>query len=573
MNKWVKISVISYLMLVAVSKVIAASYPNAMFQTDRHCYISGDAVLFKIVIPFHNNESTVYVDVATEYEEFSTGEILKLQNGTCSGYLELPDTLKTGNYLLRCYTYSSMAGSEKQYLCKNKIYITNRFGNNAELYHENNHYNYKIDSVFRDEIEQGPVDLQIGNNVYEKRSLVGVKAIVNADVSAEFKGVIAVRSLSPCEQQCDDKNGTWWRNGKIKGDYAPKDLVINESKGMVISGVAKNKTTQTPLKNLAVIMAFQDTIMRVKYSLTDSLGRFNFLVNDCYETDEIFLTAYSYPEMALYSNIQFSLDNKFATENKAVIENNKIIGYQHSKDSLNLLKSVIAKAYQIDYVKENRAYDEKNKKSTYTHSFIAGGFDRVTFIDDYVKLPDFYQIAKEILPFVRVRERDGRYVFELFDGENHVVRKNPLVFVDGVPLTNSNEIIKWGTDKIERVEVKVAQRFYGDLPFENGIVFIWTKKQDFWETSSCEHMQRFIIPCFQKQVMFSFPNYEANNNQHLPDFRQILYWNPEISISGNDAFYNEFFTSDEAGLFELCLAGVMTDGTPVYIRKYFEVKP
>lgn len=564
-----KLVVVFLLVFIIGHKGVASTYPGAMFQTDRHCYISGDIVLLKIVLPQHN-ESTVYVDLADESNTFFAGEILKLNNGSCSGFLALPDTLKTGNYVLRTYTYSSQMNNQNKFLCKNKIYITNRFGNNAELFHSNNHYDYKNDTVVSDEVELGPVSFSLSKEIYAKRDLVTLNTVLNNELNDEkFSGVITVRTLSACEQQCDEKNGLWWKNGKIRRDNNPDSININEKKGIVISGIARHKTTGSVLPNLAVFMSFEDTILRFNYSITDSLGKFYFVVNDCFQEQDLFLAAYSYPKLELYTNVQFDLDNKFILRNGHKEQNGKILGYQHSRDSLNLLKSIIAKAYNIKYIDESISC---SSKATYVNDFASGEFDRVTNIDDYIDLPDFYQIAKEILPFVRIREKDGKYNFELFDGENHVVRENPLVFIDGVPMTDCSDIMPWGTSKIKRVDVKVEQRYFGDLPIENGMVLIWTRERDFWKSANCTHVHKFTVPCYQQQIEFDFPDYSNKRLNKLPDYRQVMYWNPDVSLLKGEQKQHSFYTSDEVGLFEVCLAGLMTDGTPVYIRKYFEVK-
>lgn len=542
---------------------------KAMLQTDRHCYISGDLMLVKVVVPFHGNQSAVYVDLASSDHKFIKGEILPLNNGAASGYIIVPDTLKTGNYKVRTYTQKSKSNLNNKLLCETKVFITNRFGNNDELYKNDERI---IDSIAvkHAEVKVGSANVFFDKNIYEKRSKVCVKGNFHKQLSEGFNGVLVVRPVSSCEEQSSDRNGFWWRNGAIEKSKTVFDADTDESKGILVSGTVRNKITGNELSNLAIVLSFQDSVIRLKYSITDSLGKFSFLINNCFQSQHIYLTAFKYPFMTLCPDVEFQMDNKFIQSNGNKNDVKELVGYQRSNDSINLLKSVVNKAYDIDIkVDKKNVY---NEAVLYEQAFLAGEISKITIIDDYIELPDFSEIAKEILPFTRIKERDNNYSVELFDGENNIVRKNPLVLVDGVPLTDIENILPWGSDKIKKVEVRVEPRYFGDLPLENGMVFIWTKKQDFWKSVECADVHEFVIPSYQQLVIFNFPDYSVKKQSIIPDFRQVVYWNPNISITNNKEFNDCFYTGDELGIFELCFAGMSGSGEPVYIRKYFEVK-
>ena len=58
----------------------------------------------------------------------------------------------------------------------------------------------------------------------------------------------------------------------------------------------------------------------------------------------------------------------------------------------------------------------------------------------------------------------------------------------------------------------------------------------------------------------------------LPDFRHLLYWNPTISIKGNETKQISFFTSDLKGNFLISIQGISNKGIPVYQQIKMDVK-
>jgi hypothetical protein len=56
----------------------------------------------------------------------------------------------------------------------------------------------------------------------------------------------------------------------------------------------------------------------------------------------------------------------------------------------------------------------------------------------------------------------------------------------------------------------------------------------------------------------------------LPDYRNVLFWTPEIKTNGNKQF--SFYTSDIKGKYIVVLQGIDMNGNPGYTTTRFEVK-
>ena len=62
-----------------------------------------------------------------------------------------------------------------------------------------------------------------------------------------------------------------------------------------------------------------------------------------------------------------------------------------------------------------------------------------------------------------------------------------------------------------------------------------------------------------ESINLQFPNYsDVLQQKKLPDFRNLLYWNPKVSISGSDTTIS-FYTGDRRGEYEVVIKGASKD--------------
>jgi hypothetical protein len=71
--------------------------------------------------------------------------------------------------------------------------------------------------------------------------------------------------------------------------------------------------------------------------------------------------------------------------------------------------------------------------------------------------------------------------------------------------------------------------------------------------------------------IFNAPVYEngAQIENRIPDFRQLLYWNPDAILSNKNKF--SFYTSDIKGNFIISIQGVNKDGKILNTKLPFSV--
>src|SRR5690606_27454139 len=79
-------------------------------QVDKDIYTTGSTVWFKsIVTNSYNNSPTdlssvLHVELISDQKNTIEKKLIKLNKGIGDGYLDLPDTIPAGTYLIRAYT-------------------------------------------------------------------------------------------------------------------------------------------------------------------------------------------------------------------------------------------------------------------------------------------------------------------------------------------------------------------------------------------------------------------------------------------------------------------------------------
>lgn len=561
-----KIYILAFIFTICIT-AIRANSPQAYIHTDRYCYVSGDIAFLKIYYPacFDENFSqTVYIDLLSPTHSFMYGELQKMKNGLSSGYFPIHDSLQTGYYTLRFYTEKSK-NTAQQFLAQKKIYIANRFSESEKVY---DHSGKNAEQINRTpQVSTKNCKVEFKKTTCTTRDQTFFK-ITNSTEDILYAS-ISVKPGYTHEKELELKNNSIVQlHNSYTGKNKPDNNTFSEP-GFEVSGKLLDHSTGKAIDKAIVFLSLQDSIIRLRYGITDTDGSFCFNLNGYHNQQTAYLTAFSSPDMIQLTHVLFELDNNFLNENGQG-NTRKVLGQKPARDTLNVLKSIVNKAYRY----ENIIYEDIPLRDTLPleNIFLAGKITRTTYPGNYIKLKDFKEIALEILPLVKYKDTKKGYKLSIINGNPDKSNEHPIIFIDGVPTTDYALLANLNTDKIKRIDVRNQPRAFGDILFEDGMLFIWTKRSNFWSMNTHIHNPEIIIQCHQLPVKPVFPNYTNNNMDKNPDFRHILYWNPSVSLSSGESLEGSFFTSDEKGDFELILEGITNTGEPVYQRKTIHVK-
>ncbi|HEV3252475.1 MAG TPA: hypothetical protein VGZ71_16055, partial [Puia sp.] len=191
-----------------------------------------------------------------------------------------------------------------------------------------------------------------------------------------------------------------------------------------------------------------------------------------------------------------------------------------------------------------------------------GNPDKKYFLDDYTRFVTMEEVMREYVAEVRVSKRRDKFHFEVMNLPYRLFLGNdPLVLMDGVPVFDINRIIDFDPLKIKKLEI-VARRYFLDSVMNDGIVSYTTYQGNLAGFQLDPNALILEYPGTQPQPEYYSPVYETSSQSasRLPDFRNLLYWSPQIKTDGEGKDHFSFYTSDLPGKYVIVVQGITDNG-------------
>jgi hypothetical protein len=224
-----------------------------------------------------------------------------------------------------------------------------------------------------------------------------------------------------------------------------------------------------------------------------------------------------------------------------------------------LLKSYIATQVQNAYLSEKLNVSLPMAWDT-TAFYLRP--DAVYLLDNYVRFTTIEEVLREYVLEVNVRRRNGHYHLPVFDENTRTIFDNaPLLLLDGIPVFDTDKLMAYDPLKIRKLEVVSRKYLLGNSSFE-GIVNFTTYKGDAegYEIDTAALVLDY--EGLQLKREFYSPRYGTAELEagRLPDFRELLYWSPELATGSDGKLAESFYSSDMAGNYVILVQGITADG-------------
>lgn len=213
-----------------------------------------------------------------------------------------------------------------------------------------------------------------------------------------------------------------------------------------------------------------------------------------------------------------------------------------------------------------RIYDpfpaDKIKNAILPGQDFYGRPDNSVLMSTFIRLTSLREAIKEIIPGVITNRTRGKTVINsVYRFKDKVTITNPLLIVDGVPVWDHEKVLAISIDKIEKVDVLNLGYIYSKIYLE-GIIDITTVSGNLSEPVFDKPVFRQEFEALQQEAEFLSPDYSVPSlkETRIPDFRNTLYWNPEIRTDRQGRATVEFYTSDESGSYTVLVEGFTADG-------------
>ncbi len=218
--------------------------------------------------------------------------------------------------------------------------------------------------------------------------------------------------------------------------------------------------------------------------------------------------------------------------------------------------------------------DSIEKPEPYIEQF--GQFDYYYVLDDYNRFPTIRESFIEYIPMVAVRGKEASQEFRVSLKTVLKPKQEPYAFLDGLPV-RSVEILAFSPYRIESIGVINNRYFMGPKVFD-GVISFRTKEGNLQGFVPGPQSRSLSYKGVSPKKIYTFPVYdnsemgESDLKAKIPDFRDQLYWNPEVLIDETGHYNLQFFTSDTKGQFEVTVEGISSDGESISVRRYFTVE-
>ena len=201
-----------------------------------------------------------------------------------------------------------------------------------------------------------------------------------------------------------------------------------------------------------------------------------------------------------------------------------------------------------------------------------GSPDIQYLLDNYTRYSTMEEVLREYVYEVLVRRKKENFHLIVSDVDNNIFLDDPLTLVNGIPVSDANKVIKYDPLKVKRIDIVKRRYFYGPSIF-NGVLSFVTYQSD---PSILSELKPVVLEYegLQYQREFYSPVYETPDqiSSRLPDFRNFLYWSPDIHIDADGHTEINFFTSDLKGKYVAVLQGMNVEGRVGQTSLSFEVK-
>ncbi len=344
------------------------------------------------------------------------------------------------------------------------------------------------------------------------------------------------------------------------------DLFLPERKGEIISGTIVNINTQEPIKNEIFMLSFVGKYPTLNISATDDQGRFYFEDNR-YGEQEIVIQPFG--NDSLVGSYKVNLDLPYCTSYPGKNASPLFID-QANMEKIN--EAVVNMQINVLFNSYN-PFPARWVEQSIPSAFY-GVPSVTTSLTDYIELPNMEEIIREIIPQVSLVKKDDQYGISIAAGELAYSRDiNSFCLVDGVPVRNQDNILKMNAQRVARIDVENRDVFVKE--YKIGKIFsLITKDGDMGAFDFDKRIFRQSFQAYQPEIEFNSPDYSTNEikNSRLPDFRNVLYWNPNVSFTDLNKTEIRFYTSDESAVYKVVVEGINQNGMLEHKESKLEIK-
>ncbi len=350
-----------------------------------------------------------------------------------------------------------------------------------------------------------------------------------------------------------------WNN--LSGSSQPSLTYVPENQGPIITGKVTDETTSQPAPNVLVYLSVPGRRIQLYGCKSNAEGLVHFNMENFYGASQIVLQTNTSQDSTYHLQIFTPYSDEYTD---AAIP--RLTVSEENSDNLETANL---------HMEIENAYHENNLQRLQPLSIDTLPFYQKPYkaylLDNYTRFTTMEEVMREYVAEVNVIRRDKHYHFNTFNEpgfllqdlqpSEKIMTKDPLVMLDGVPVFDIDKIIAYDPLKVQKLEVVASRYIWGPIKAD-GIVSYTTYKGDLPGYSLNPHDVILDYDGLQKQRIFYSPDYSTPKamQSRLPDFRDVLYWSPDVNTDAKGKGQISFYTGDIPGKYLVEFQGISSNG-------------
>ncbi|MFN8241118.1 MAG: hypothetical protein U0X39_10275 [Bacteroidales bacterium] len=361
-------------------------------------------------------------------------------------------------------------------------------------------------------------------------------------------------------------HSSWTDWKKILGEnslelYYPVETSTHYVEGLLLSN---KKDLAFPGERLTI--SIPGKVAQFQYSTTDYMARFHFPIQLDINVQDLVVqpadTGRKYkPEILSSFPAVYSASNlTIGRINGTTLARAARLSYNYQ----------VSKVYELSY---------HGKKTTggNTNS-LPGRFygkpDQQVVMSNYQKLNSMEEIFFELIPRVTLKRNNNQFELTFLDYSGaRAYDEDPVIMIDGVIIRDKSILGLLDPGVVEKIDIVHGIYKVGGFTFY-GLVNVITNSGDILKQSLPEYVTRVRYRITDESFEFKIPDYRSGqkNTERVPDFRNVLYWNPILKADSSGNATCSFSSSDLPGEYILTVTAISPDGKSISYREKLIIK-
>jgi hypothetical protein len=485
--------------------------------------ITGEVMWLNVTVKIDGLPSpskVVYAELLDREGNPVNQQMMGMEKGQSTGYLDIPNRLKSDIYLLRVYTRNSPYATNE-----NKIFHQFITVINPEIPPNIQELNLTTKTT-----SQAKQNLQIDKTRFKSGEEIKLHLParpadhLNVSVAYHHPGLHHETSVA-----FETMYGM---------DFHTKpEIVIPELYGHIVKGrwlEEKLDTLQT------FYLSAHGNQSHLFLGKSNEKGEFFFETGAFYHFDYVVVQSSKTQEQ-----VNFLLDSPFWEERprEGFIFPQLVLS---ANEKAFLQDRLLAKAMKDYYTP---AIEQSVEKIPF--QFIS---DHSYLLDDYNRFDDMATVIREYVPHVLVRSQNKNTVFKNFNiPYNRVFQENPLLLIDAMPVFESDVFAKFNPKDIKKMDI-LNRYVYFQNEIYNGIVSLTSFENDFGKFDLPKNALFIAYEGLQLPKSPLVELSQTESGSRFPDFRNLLLWENRLPVSPREPTIIHFDASNLKGDFEVSVS-------------------